>query len=216
VQLGDSFPNGQVPHPYLYSAIISSTSREETDMDTATVHQRVEEREHNNNIQRRSKRNMVSRTIRRILRRTAAKEELLESEAATNGLPAARSRSRMDRTPAILAMGLVARGLVQPLDILLVCFLTGYFTILHLVARSARDNSEAPMLPALPPQGHVPAMVSNPLGTGFLHSKLYDLWLKLGVVTGVVGPLLLRGRYLTLHDSNTNMVVEQHEHGGRL
>jgi hypothetical protein len=187
VQLADSFPNGQVP----YSAILSI---EETDM--AAVHQRVEEVVERD-LRRRSKRKIVSKTIRRILRRAAAKEEL-ESEAT----PAAR----MDRTPTIIAIGLLARGLIQPFDALLVSFLTGYFIILGLVARSTRENSEAPILPAIPPQGHVPAMVSNPLGTGFLYSKLYDLWLKLGVVTGLVGPLVLLGRYIYVHD---NMVAAQ-------
>jgi hypothetical protein len=191
VQLAESFPNGQVP----YSAILSM---EETDM--AVIHQRVEEVvEREQHKRRLSKRKIVSKTvsktIRRILRRAAAKEEL-ESEAT----PAAR----MDRTPIIIAIGLLARGLVQPVDALLVSFLTGYFIILGLVARSTRENSEAPTLPAIPPQGHVPAMVSNPLGTGFLYSKVYDLWLKLGVVTGLVGPLLLMGRYLYVQD---NMVA---------
>jgi hypothetical protein len=189
VQLADSFPNGQVP----FSAVLRM---EETDM--AAIHQRVGEvvkREGEQDKQRRRKRKMVSKTIRRILRRAAAKEEL-ESEAT----PAAR----IDKTPIIIAIGLLARGLVQPLDALLVIFLTGYFIMLSLVARSTRENSEAPILPAIPPQGHVPAMVSNPLGTGFLYSKLYDLWLQVGVVTGLVGPLVLLGRYLYVHN---NMVA---------
>ena len=188
VQLADSFPNGQVP----YSAILSL---EETDM--AAIHQRVEEVVVKREQQKRrlSKRKMVSKTIRRILRRAAAKEEV-ESEAI--------SGARVERTPIIIAIGLLARGLVQPIDALLVSFLTGYFIILGLVARGTRENSEAPILPAIPPQGHVPAMVSNPLGTGFLYSKVYDLWLKLGVVLGLVGPLLLLGRYTYVQD---NMVA---------
>jgi hypothetical protein len=79
---------------------------------------------------------------------------------------------------------------------LLVAFLTSYLTILDMVARSPRESSGAPVLPSVPPQGHVPTMVSNPLGIGILYSKTYDLWLKLGVVIGLVGPILLLSHYM--------------------
>jgi hypothetical protein len=149
VQLADSFPNGQVP----YSAILSSI--DETDM--TAIHQRVqdvveqrEEKQTNNNHNkrgRRSKRKIMSKTIGRILRRAAAKEEL-ESETG-----AAATTARMKKTPMMIALGLLVRGLVQPFDALLVSFVTGYFILLNLVAQSTRENTEAPILPAIPPQG---------------------------------------------------------------
>lgn len=182
VQLADSFPNGEVP----YSAIVEFENQ-----DMAAVHKTIDKAIMHDNAaepaKRRSKRKIVSKSIKRILRRAAAKEEL-DSEAET----------RTDRTPIIVALALLFRGLVRPLDVLLVTFLTSYFTILGMVARSPRESTGAPIMPSMPPQGHVPTIVSNPLGMGILNSKSYDLWLKLGVVVGLVGPFLLLSNYLFL------------------
>ena len=138
-----------------------------------------------------TKRKFVSRSIRRILRRAAAKEEL-DSEGEIVGL---------DRTPILVAITLLGRGLVRPLDVTLVAFLTAYLTILSMVARRPREGSGAPILPAMPPQGHVPVIVSNPMGVGILTSGLYDAWLKVGVIVGLVGPILLLTRYILIKDN---------------
>ena len=178
IQLADSFPNGKVP----YSAMLDFENA-----DMAVVHDRVEEAiQHEEQPKKISKRKFMSTAIRRILRRAAAREEL-DSEDVP---------SAMDRTPSVIAVALFLRGLIRPLDVLFVSLMTGYFIILWYAARSPRDNSDIPMLPALPPQGHVPTMVSNPMGLSFTYSKSYDLWLKMGVVTGLLGPLVLLGRYL--------------------
>jgi hypothetical protein len=177
VQLSDSFPNGRVP----YSAILSIEQQ-----DMAEVHESVEEMITTHDEKQRtrfSKRQFVSKGIRRILRRAAAKEEL-DSEEILFG-----DSVLVDKTPIVIAASLLFRGLVRPLDIMLVSFLTAYWTILSMVARSPRETSGAPLLPAMPPQGHVPTMVSNPLGMGIFYSKAYDAWLKLGVLIGLVGPL---------------------------
>jgi hypothetical protein len=191
VQLSDTFPNGQIP----YSAIVMIEQQ-----DMAAVHE-VVERSINHTVsvsetttERRSKRQFVSRSIRRILRRAAAKEEL-DSEGEIVGL---------DRTPIFAALTLLVRGLVRPMDVLVVACLTSYLTILSMVANSPRESSEAPILPAMPPQGHVPVMVSNPMGMGILYSRLYDAWLKVGVIIGLVSPILLLTRYILVE---CNMVA---------
>jgi hypothetical protein len=197
VTLSDSFPNGDIP----YSAILMI---EQQDMDS--YHETVEDsiapdetttfsttkgaEEGQPQRRRGVKRQFVSRSIRRILRRAAAKEEL-DSEPESTGL---------DKTPILIALALLVRGLVRPLDVALVAFLTGYGVILGQVARSPRETSGVPMLPATPPQGHVPAMVSNPLGMGIMYSKVYDLWLKLGVLIGLVGPVALLSHYVLFAD----------------
>lgn len=177
VSLSDSFPNGQVPYA-------ASLSIEENDM--AEVHERVEESVVHAEPRQSSKRKFVSKAVQRILRRAAAKEEL-DSEDV---------QSPMDRTPSVIAGFLLLRGLVRPSDALIVSFLTGYFIILGMVARSTRTHSNAPIMPAVPPQGHVPALVSNPLGFSFTYSKIYDTWLKLGVATGLLGPLTMLSWYI--------------------
>jgi hypothetical protein len=101
VHLRDTFPNGQVP----YSAIVTI---EQQDMEA--VHEGVEEAINGtmtqNDTPKRSKRKFVSRSIRRILRRAAAKEEL-DSEGEIVGV---------DRTPIIVALTLLMQGLVRPMD----------------------------------------------------------------------------------------------------
>lgn len=190
VLLSDTFPNGQIP----YSAVVTIEQQ-----DMASVHEAIEETingtttvvNDNATSKRRSKRKFVSRSIRRILRRAAAKEEL-DSEGEMIGL---------DRTPIVVATTLLARGLVRPLDVTLISFLTSYLTILSMVARRPRENGGAPILPALPPQSHVPVIVSNPMGVGIQMSRLYDAWLKLGVILGFVGPILLLTRYILFENN---------------
>ena len=190
VHLADSFPKGEVP----YSAIVAIDQQDmntlqETVENVITYHKEdidTNNPEKGTKQQRISKRQFVSRSIKRILLRAAAKEEL-DSEAE-NGI---------DRTPIVVATALLLRGLVGPLDFLLVSFLTAYLTMLGIVARSPRElTGGAPILPSLPPQGHVPSMVSNPLGTGTTLSRTYDLWLKLGVLVGLVGPIALLTKYI--------------------
>lgn len=181
VQLADTFPNGQVP----YSAIVTI---EQQDMEL--VHESVEEVINGTVTEaiapKRSKRRFVSRSIRRILRRAAAKEEL-DSEGEIVGL---------DRTPIVVALTLLVQGLVRPMDVMVVACISFYLIFLGMIARSPRENGDAPILPSMPPQGHVPVMVSNPLGMGILSSQLYDAWLKVGVIIGLVGPMLLLTRYI--------------------
>lgn len=188
LQLADSFPDGIIPP----SAIMA--------MDRAAmdaVHKGVEEAVDDSGDKKSStskaatesrRQGLWSKRIARILRRAAVKEELDFEE-----YPAP-----MDRTPTVVALGLILRGLIRPLDVVVVSVMTLYFVILHLAARSPRDDEVGtPTLPALPPQGHVPIMVSNPMGQTFTYSKNYDAWLKLGVITGLFGPILFLTR-LTL------------------
>lgn len=197
VQLKDSFPKGAIP----YSAI---QMIERQDMDV--YHENTEESISGDNIDQAEnqkqqygrKRQFVSRGIKRILRRAAAKEELDSVEPElSNGL---------DKTPILVAAALLGRGLVMPLDVALVSFLTAYGIILGQVARQPRETSGAPILPAMPPQGHVPTMVSNPLGMGIMYSRLYDLWLKTGVLIGLVGPVVQIMYYL-FGSKTSNMIA---------
>ena len=112
--------------------------------------------------------------IQRILKRAASKDE--------------SGKSSVSKIPIAVALVLVVRGMVRPFDVGLVSCWTAYFTILNMTAQSLRDSG-APMLPAVPPQGHVPAILSNPLGITFENSSTYRRWLKLGALLGFVGPL---------------------------
>ncbi|CAJ1951748.1 unnamed protein product [Cylindrotheca closterium] len=197
VRLADTFPNGQIP----YSAVVMI---EQQDMTAA--HQAVEESINgtlapvtttSGNYRRGLKKKLVPRSIQRILRRAAAKEEV-DSEGEIMGL---------DRTPIAVALALLIRGLVRPLDIGLVACFTTYLIMLGMVARSPRQNGMAPMVPAIPPQGHVPFLVSNPMGMSSLHSRKYDMWLKVGVLVGLVGPVFYLLRSAISADSINAMII---------
>lgn len=197
VRLVDTFPNGQIP----YSAVVMIEQQ-----DMAATHQVVEESinhtltetmingDRNTRI---LKRKLVPRSIQRILRRAAAKEEV-DSEGEIIGL---------DRTPIAIALLLLAKGLVRPLDICLVACFSAYLIMLGMVARSPRQNGKAPMLPAIPPQGHVPFLVSNPMGMSAFHSRIYDAWLKLGVLVSLVGPAAYLLRAAISKDSASAMAA---------
>ena len=99
------------------------------------------------------------------------------------------SFNSVDRLPTVIALTLLLKGLFRPLDIMIVSAITGYTVILHSFARSTRDDGITPTVPALPPQGHVPDLVLNPLGLTFTNSDEYDTWLKSGVILSLFLPL---------------------------
>jgi hypothetical protein len=101
----------------------------------------------------------------------------------------AKGKSAVDVTPTVIATLLLARGLVRPLDIMMVTAMTGYLIILHRFSQSTRTDGLTPLLPGLPPQGHVPDLVLNPLGNSFTYSKSYTQWLKTSVVLSLVLPI---------------------------
>ena len=109
----------------------------------------------------------------------------------------AEGDSTVDVTPTVISALLLARGLVGPMDIIVVTAITGYWTILLRVSQSTRLDGKTPTLPALPPQGHVPALVLNPLGNSFTNSEIYDQWLKTSVVLSLLLPIGLIIKQLT-------------------
>ena len=170
ILLANSFPDGVIPD--IAQEELRKSRNDEPHTDVVTV----------------KKRQRVSRAVRRILRRAAVKEEDAEYD------------TKVDKTPAIIALVLLMGGLVQPVDLLVTCFLSGYLSILGVASRYVRSDGVTPVLPSLPPQGHVPALVSNPLGTAFTNSDSYDMWLKFGTVVSGLAPLALLGRYLLFQD----------------
>lgn len=176
LRLENSFPNGVLPDQVVDTLRDLASPTPITSTTTP---------------QTKRKRDNLPRALRRILTRAASAQEETEAEAGTNA-----SSLMMDRTPIVLAMSLVLTGMVRPLDALLVCGMTGYFVILFLMARSVRRDGITPSMPSLPPQGHVPNLVSNPLGAALTtYSSVYNYWLKAGAVLGLLAPVALTIRY---------------------
>lgn len=112
----------------------------------------------------------------------------------------------IDKTPAGIALALLVGGLVRPLDVLVATGIGGYLTVLHFLAKAPRSDGVTPHVPALPPQGHVPDLVLNPLGVFFTKSKEYDSWLKAGTVLSLLAPVAAIAKY-TLMSSNNQMAA---------
>ena len=116
--------------------------------------------------------------------------------------------SWVDRIPGLMALGLLGR--IRPVaDVGLVVVLSAYTALLTLAAQSGRVSDQdlweyddtndddtdmrstrwVPTLPSLPPQGHVPQLVQNPM-RDLSYSLEYDLWWRLGIGLGFVLPVL--------------------------
>lgn len=178
VTLADSFPNGILPPEAQLVASSGDISRASGDAPFSSA---------GDPPGRRRWKRLLPQRVARILRRAAARQE----EEFSGEL----SRQPVDKTPAALAFALLFLGYVPPLDVMLVSFLSGYFVLLAVLSKSVRRDGVTPLLPALPPQGHVPLLVRHPLGPSFAYSILYDRWLKLGVGLGLIAPLLLGVHY---------------------
>lgn len=71
-------------------------------------------------------------------------------------------------------------------------FSVSFSTYLILLTRInvAMAKNKSVVVPSLPPLGHIPSLVANPLGQGFTNSPTYRLWLRMGVVGSVFLPLI--------------------------
>ena len=141
----------------------------------------------------RKKRYSRWRTVRVLGSAARADQEKLEISNETKGPVSLGAKSQTPKLPPIIAIALVAKGLVTPSQILFAVFLSGYLIALTMVSSSPRDDfdptSLQPVLPSLPPQGHVPDLVSNPLGSAITESSAYQNWLRFGEVFGYLLPL---------------------------
>jgi hypothetical protein len=172
VQLADSFPNGKIPDHVARRLLEDQKFASDSELPVVEWRRRL----------------IPRALIDRILRRAASAEERRQRQASST-LPLFESnRSAGDRMVAVVALGLVP--LIQPIDVLVLALISAYIFVLRLWAQSLRRDGVTPRLPALPPQGHVPAIIDNPLGYDLVHSLVYARWLRLGVGIGLIAPLL--------------------------
>jgi len=177
IQLADSFPAGIIPPDALYALKVVDDS---PDLE--------------NNQEGKSKKSYLHQKIRRILKRAAGSSQ----EQKSPKIP-------IDKTPTIIALILLLSGLVRPLDAITAIAIGGYLLILGFWAKSPREDGETPILPSLPPQGHVPDLILNPLGITFTNSKTYDSWLKVGAMLSLFAPFIMIMRHRFLMPSLTTL-----------
>lgn len=138
--------------------------------------------------------------IKRILRRAAAsKKRKLRNKSDLI--------SSSDKLPIIVGSSLVCRGLIRPMDVALIACWTTYFIILNMTAKSARNSTGTPIMPALPPQEHVPTLISNPLGTLLARSVSYRRWLNAGAIVALFFPIALVMVYIVHGNIDAARVV---------
>lgn len=137
--------------------------------------------------------------------RTQQKQPQFSSSMAKTTKTKGKSTVRPIGAPISVAICALITGHVPPSYLLLTIFLSGYLIVLGILASSSFSSvvgnqnvmdrrllswKERPVLPNLPPQGHVPFMVANPLGPLLSKSLFYQRWLLCGVVMGYILPIL--------------------------
>lgn len=207
VRLADSFPGGAIPK---FAADLLAGDVP-LDDDTTTVPATSAD----SAPRRGRKRRLIRGAVGRVLRRAATSEQRSASgDRSARGGEDAFWDAPVDRAPAVVALLLAVGGLVLPTDVMTVAGLTAYLVVLGLTSSSPREvepparstsiaaemdelpsggiggsGSLVPMVPSLPPQGHVPSLVSNPLGVPLTNSAAYRTWLRLGAIVGLILPL---------------------------
>tara|TARA_B110001450_G_C17355861_1_gene373506 strand:- start:129 stop:548 length:420 start_codon:yes stop_codon:yes gene_type:complete len=76
-----------------------------------------------------------------------------------------------------------------------------------MTAKSARNSTGTPIMPALPPQEHVPFLISNPLGTLLAQSVSYRRWLNAGAIVALFFPIALVMVYIVHGNIDAARVV---------
>ena len=207
MKLADSFPGGAIP-PFASDLLAGDVPLD----DDVTL---LPSTTSSTTPRRGRKRRLIRGAVGRVLRRAATSEQQSASgDRSARGGDDAFWQAPVERTPAIVALLLAVGGLVLPTDVMTVAGLTAYLVVLGLASSSPREvepparstsiaaeldeqpgggiggsGSMIPMVPSLPPQGHVPSLVSNPLGVPLTHSAAYRTWLRFGAVIGLILPL---------------------------
>lgn len=203
--LNDSFPNGLIPE----------VVHEECLDYIQTRSRNVKRRELNND------------DIQQLLPLvTSAEKEEVKKKKNPTILVTKRAIVHPISTPILVALSALITGYVPPSYLLLTIFLSGYLVVLGVLASSSFSFGKQdaimdslllsrlrPVLSSVPPQGHVPVMVANPLGPLVSKSLFYQRWLLCGVVCGYIFPVVtvampyIRGCDLSLHVSYLRHVV---------
>ena len=207
VKLADSFPGGAIP------SFASDLLAGDVPLDDDVTLSPITSSPIDPSTPRRGrKRRLIRGAVGRVLRRAATSEQQSASgDRSARGGDDTFWEAPVERTPAIVALLLAVDGLVLPTDVMTVAGLTAYLVVLGLASSSPREvepparstsiaaeldeqpsggiGGSGSMIPSLPPQGHVPSLVSNPLGVPLTNSAAYRTWLRLGAVIGLILPL---------------------------
>ena len=137
------------------------------------------------------KRAIVKRTISKLLRGAAREEANRVQDNDRTGLVSLIPINGIDKLPSFILLSLLSFNLISLSQFLIAIAITSYLFLLdqYQYIMSSISFSSSFSMQSLPPQGHVPSLVSNPLGYSFTNSNIYRIWLKLGAIGGAILPL---------------------------
>ncbi|KAL3799604.1 hypothetical protein ACHAWO_008920 [Cyclotella atomus] len=134
---------------------------------------------------RTGKRRAIKRTLKHLLH-SAAEASSRRASSSSDGVVISKS-------PLLLAVLLIALQCVQMKHILSAfgasMYLVGMACWCAAPKVTAAGNGEEVYMSSLPPKGHVPSLISNPLGH-IASSKLYRIWLRSGALLSLLLPIL--------------------------
>ncbi|KAL7431765.1 hypothetical protein ACHAXH_001834 [Discostella pseudostelligera] len=207
IRLAASFPGGVIPQPAKdlldftsststanitpISPILSTTSSDASSTNDIVASPSYPTR----GIKRRAVRTTLSHILRSAAqastRRARSHSTLGRVYGQTFGVPP----PAISKGPSIIALILLGTNCVNFHDIVSVILLSTYIIGLAswCVAPKVASTPHHPIvnMPSFPSKGHVPALISNPLGVSLTNSRLYKTWLRLGAVVGVLLPIMV-------------------------
>lgn len=198
VLLAASFPGGVVPRParrLLEAAAAPSAAAAPFAPPTAAATPDPAART------RGAKRRAVRRTLAHLLRSAAqastrrARSVTATEREAVYGVPP----PAIDKGPAVLALALVATRCVAMEHAAAAVGLSAYFVGLAswcaAPRRGGTDRRPVANMPSLPAKGHVPTLITNPLGASLTNSRGYRNWLRVGALLGVLLPTAILAKW---------------------
>ncbi|KAL3758490.1 hypothetical protein ACHAWU_004333 [Discostella pseudostelligera] len=211
VRLTASFPGGVIPQPAKdlldftsststanitpISPILSTTSSDATSANDIVATSAASSSYPTRGIKRRAVRTTLSHILRSAAqastRRARSPSAIGKVYGQTFGVPP----PAISKGPSIIALILLGTNCVHLHDIVSVILLSTYIIGLAswCVAPKVASTPHHPIvnMPSFPSKGHVPALISNPLGASLTNSRLYKTWLRLGAVVGVLLPIMV-------------------------
>ena len=212
VRLEDSFPPGYVSATILQDLNNSSNNNLEEASDSTARPDNVTTTT-SSSPSRRRKRDVIWNILKRAARlqqRSNVDNESIAQDLIESQNISPQGLKKIDESPAVLAILLLLMGLIHPTDGLFVLGFSGYLTLLYKWSKSTPDqvlilsniptlsytNNKRVLMPSLPPQGHVPSLIANPLGHMLTDSPIYRTWLRTGAIVGLLAPLGWVGWYI--------------------